>query len=182
VFSALAAGALVTKLGRYWPFLILCSIVTSVGAGLFLLLAVDASPAKWIVSQLVFGFGIGLGWQQGSIVAQTVLELRDTPIGIAQLFVAQVFGAAVIVAIAQVVFAKNLTHNILVLGLKGIDASTILRAGATEIGGLVGPVMMPRLLEAYNAALLETFKVALVAACLSLIGSLTLERLNIREK
>jgi hypothetical protein len=181
VLSALAAGAGVGRFGYYWPFLITSSIVAAIGGGLFLLLRVDSPPAKWILSQLVFGVGIGLGWQQGSIVAQTVLELPDIPAGMAQVFVAQVFGAAILVGAAQLVFAKNLTRNIVALNLKGIDASVILHAGATDIKLLVEATMLPRLLEAYNAALVETFKVAMVAAAVSLIGSLFVQRRSIKD-
>lgn len=57
-------------------------------------LKADTNHKMWIGSQILFGFGGGLGVQQAMIAAHTVLPLKDLPSGIAIINFAQTMGAA----------------------------------------------------------------------------------------
>jgi hypothetical protein len=65
-----------------------------VGAGLISTWKADTNHRMWIGSQILFGFGGGLGAQQAMIAVQTVLPLKDVPFGIAIINFAQTIGGA----------------------------------------------------------------------------------------
>lgn len=56
------------------PFMILCTIVTSVGSGCSTLLSVDTSTVQWAAYLVITGFGIGLGVQLPYTALQVILE------------------------------------------------------------------------------------------------------------
>lgn len=58
------AGVAVAAIGYYAPFMIVASILTSIGGGLLTLLNPSIPSAVWIGFQVLVGFGIGIGWQQ----------------------------------------------------------------------------------------------------------------------
>ena len=90
VVLSIAAGGIITATGYYNPWMILCAILMPIGAGLLSTLAPDSGHAKWIGYQVIFGIGIGAGFQQPLIVAQAALPLSDVPIGTAIMMFAQV--------------------------------------------------------------------------------------------
>jgi hypothetical protein len=53
----------------------------TIGAGMISTFKPDTGHAHWIGYQVIYGFGIGVGMQAPMIAAQTVLELKDVPVG-----------------------------------------------------------------------------------------------------
>jgi hypothetical protein len=90
VILSITAGGIITATGYYNPWMILCVIMMPIGAGLLSTLHPDSGHAKWIGYQVIFGIGIGSGFQQPLIVAQAALPLADVPIGTAIMVFAQV--------------------------------------------------------------------------------------------
>ena len=90
VIFSLLAGGIVTTTGYYNPWMILCVIMAPIGAGLLSTLQPDSGHAKWIGYQVLFGIGLGSGFQQPMIVAQASLPMADVPIGTAIMAFAQV--------------------------------------------------------------------------------------------
>lgn len=80
VVSSILAGIFVSKAGYYNPCIISCSIIMSIGAAMLTTLHVGSTSSEWIGYQLVAGFGMRLGMQQPSMVAQVVLVPEDVPI------------------------------------------------------------------------------------------------------
>ena len=97
VIFSIITGGLVTVLGYYAPFMILSSVLSSIGAGLLTTLGVHTGHAKWIGYQAIFGIGVGCGLQQTFIAAQTVLPLEDVPTGTAIVVFLQTLGGALFV-------------------------------------------------------------------------------------
>lgn len=94
VIGSILAGGLITTLGYYAPFMILSSVLAAVGGGLLSTLQVDSGHTKWIPFQIICGFGVGLGLQQATLAAQTVLEPKDVPIGMTIVIFSQTLGAS----------------------------------------------------------------------------------------
>ncbi|KAJ7642221.1 DHA14-like major facilitator [Roridomyces roridus] len=178
VSGSMLAGGLISYIGYLTPFMIISSIISSVGIGLLTTLKATSNHTKWIPFEIVVGFGVGLGMQQPQLAAQTVLELKDVPIGTSLMSFMKTIGAAVFVAVGQNVFTSRLES-----GLKGIgiDPSEVLKAGATSTEG-VPPEVMNSILGVYNKAIMATFYVALALSCLSLVGSLMVEWRSIKTK
>lgn len=182
VILGILAGGLVTACGYYTPFMIVSSIVMTIGAGLLSTLEVDSGHPKWIGYQVLFGVGLGMGMQQPMIVAQTALKAEDVPSGTALVMFAQTLGGAIFVSVAQNVFQNQLFHNIEKYA-PGADAAKLVSAGATMLRSVVqsGPILH-QVLVAYNQAITQTFYVAVGMGALSLIGPIFIEWLSVKGK
>lgn len=181
VIGTIISGGLVTATGYYNPFMILCCLLMSIGAGLMTTFTPTTGHAKWIGYQVVYGFGLGLGIQQASVAVQTVLSKPDVPVGIALMFFAQSLGGAIFVSVAQNIFTNRLRDGLAMI--PNVDPSGILRIGAMGLRGLVrDPESLSRVLEIYNSALVDAFRVALGLTCASVLGVVTMEWVSVKKK
>ena len=179
VVASISAGALVSRVGYYTPFMIANGVIMSIGAGLITTFTPTTGHAKWIGYQVVFGFGLGLGMQQASLAAQAVLPRKDTPVGISLIMFCQQLGGAVFVSIGQNVFSNELGKGL--AGVAGIQPARVVATGATELRNVVGAANISAVLLAYNGALVKVYEVALAMACLSIIGALAMEWKSIKK-
>ncbi|KIW64722.1 hypothetical protein PV04_09636 [Phialophora macrospora] len=173
VIASLISGVFVSKVGYYNPSILAGAIIAPIGCGLFGLFKVDTAHPMWIGTQVLFGFGIGLGLQQTNIAAQAVLEKKDAPTGISLVFFCQGLGGTISVALAQ-----NILDNELVSGLKSISnisSHDIVSTGATELRKAFSPEQLPEVLRVYNHSLVIVFYVALAFACAAIFGGLGME-------
>ena len=175
VVAIVMSGGLVTRFGYYTPFFIASAVVMSTGAGLITLFKVDTSQAAWVGFQFLYGFGVGLGFQQGGVAAQAVLQFKDVSIGTATVLFLQLLGGALFVSVAQNVFTNHLVSGLLSLNLPNFDPQVIVHAGATNLRSVVDPSRLPEVLIQYNAALVKTFQIALIMSCLSIFGAVGIE-------
>ncbi|KAI9730555.1 MAG: hypothetical protein M1834_005796 [Cirrosporium novae-zelandiae] len=180
VIGSILAGFLVTKIGYYVPFMYIGSVLMSIGAGLLTTFTINTGHPKWIGYQVVFGFGIGLAMQQASVAAQTVLSKKDVSVGASMMFFAQSLGGALFVSVGENVFTNHL-----IAGLKNIpniDPDVVVNAGATSLKDVISAKYLDLVLSAYNHALSQAFKVALGAACASIVGALGMEWKSVRGR
>ena len=180
VIASMLSGIFVKKVGYYTPPLIACSVIMPIGLGLFTTFTPETGHAKWIGYQVIFGLGLGLGMQQASMAAQTVLPNKDVPTGVSLNFFAQQVGGTVFVSVAE-----NVLVNKLVSGLADIpnfDPGVVVNTGATEIKSVVPPQFLGIVKAVYNHALTEVFVVALVLSCLTIFGALAIEWRNIKAQ
>ncbi|KAI9643815.1 hypothetical protein NHQ30_007166 [Ciborinia camelliae] len=164
-------GIFVSVTGYYVP---LMWILASVAAGLLTTLAVNSSPDKWIGYQIIYGIGGGLGSQQGSTAAHTVLNLADIAIGTAVMVFVQNFGDTIFISAANNVFVTSLVKN-LVTVVPDLNPQITTSASATGIKQVVRPEEYPLVLIIYNGALIEVFKRALLLAYVCAIGAAGME-------
>lgn len=191
VTSSLIAGGIITAIGYYTPFMILASILTSVGAGLLSTFTVHTGHAHWIGYQVIFGLGVGAGIQQPLLVVQAVLDAPDVSIGTSLILFMQTLGAcsahfaaapaltsftggAVFVSVGQNVFRSRLLSG-LTSRVPGVDPAVILNSGATGLRGAVETKFLPEVLAVYNDALVSAIYVCVAMAALSMVGSLATE-------
>ncbi|KAJ7901369.1 major facilitator superfamily domain-containing protein [Mycena leptocephala] len=174
VTSSLIAGGIITAIGYYTPFMILASILTSVGAGLLSTFTVHTGHAHWIGYQVIFGLGVGAGIQQPLLVVQAVLDAPDVSIGTSLILFMQTLGGAVFVSVGQNVFRSRLLSG-LTSRVPGVDPAVILNSGATGLRGAVETKFLPEVLAVYNDALVSAIYVCVAMAALSMVGSLATE-------
>ncbi|TPX22282.1 hypothetical protein DIZ76_014150 [Coccidioides immitis] len=182
IVAIVVSGALVTHLGYFAPFFIGSSVLMSVGAGLLTLFTVDTPQKEWVGYQFLYGFGVGLGFQQGGVAAQAVLNLNDVSIGTAMVLFLQILGGSVFVAVAQNLFTNRLVEGIVKLNLPGLNPEAIVHAGATGLRRVVDPDYLPQVLVVYNDAILRTFQVGLILSCLSILGAVGIEWRSVKGK
>ncbi|KAI7459510.1 MFS general substrate transporter [Hortaea werneckii] len=181
VVASILAGQAVGRIGYYTPFAMASAIIMPIGAGLISTWTVHTGSPKWIGFQVLFGFGVGLGMQQATIAAQTVLRKQDVPTGVALLFFAQQLGGAIFVSVGQNVLDSKLVSGIGRL-VPDLSPERILNTGATELRRIVPTHDLQGVLVAYNSALRQVFIVATAMACLAALGAFSLEWRSVKAK
>jgi predicted MFS family arabinose efflux permease len=83
VFCSMLTGGLITAIGYYVPVMLFCMVLFAVGGGLITTFGLTTSFSKWFGYQVLAGLGIGVGFQGGVLVVQTVLPLSDVPVATA---------------------------------------------------------------------------------------------------
>ncbi|KAI6799798.1 MFS general substrate transporter [Hortaea werneckii] len=181
VVASVLAGQAVGRIGYYTPFAMASAIIMPIGAGLISTWTVGTGSPKWLGFQFLFGFGVGLGMQQATIAAQTVLRKQDVPTGVALLFFAQQLGGAIFVSVGQNVLDSKLVSGIL-RRVPDLSPERILNTGATELRQIVPAHDLDGVLVAYNSALRQVFVVATAMACLAALGAFSLEWRSVKAK
>ncbi|KAL8398464.1 hypothetical protein RB596_005839 [Gaeumannomyces avenae] len=181
VVMSVVAGAAVTFWGYYAPFMLLGTLLTSVGFGLISTWGPDTDRPVWIGYQVLAGAGVGLGMQQPLMAVQAVLPIEDVPTGTSVVVFLQTLGGALFVSIGHNVFTNRLVENLSVL-FPGVDVAAVLKSGATGLANSLTPEMVPVVLAAYSAALTKIFLVAAALSALSIIGSAFVEWESVKGK
>lgn len=181
VIFSVVAGGLVSAFGYYAPFMILSSVLMAIGAGLLSTFQTDTGSGKWIGYQIIFGIGVGIGLQQSLISVQTVLHIDDVPVGTSAIIFAQTLGGALFISISQNVFTNRLVTG-LATAAPTINPGIVLSAGATSLKDAIPADLLPGVLVAYNAALVDSYYVATAMACLTIIGSAGIEWKSVKAK
>ncbi|KAL1588251.1 hypothetical protein WHR41_03095 [Cladosporium halotolerans] len=181
VLMSILIGGLITKIGYYTPFVIGCSILTSIGAGLISTFTTTTNHSHWIGYQIIFGFGMGMGMQQTLVAVQTVLPKADVPIGTAIAMFSQTLGGALFISVAQNVFTNSLLKNTRA-AVPGLDPALVLATGATDLQKNIPDQFFGAVQVAYNSALVNTFYVAVACAVLSIIGAVSFEWKSVKGK
>ncbi|KAJ6483724.1 major facilitator superfamily domain-containing protein [Mycena vitilis] len=181
VVGSVCAGALIGAIGYYAPFMVLSSIFTVVGSGMLGSLKVASTLNNWLFAEILCGFGVGLGLQQPMLAAQTVLELKDVPIGTAIVMFANTLGGALFVAIAQSTFTSTLVAG-LVATVPGVSPQDVLSDGANSLKDVVAPEFLPDVLRVYNQSLMMPFYVSMVLGFIALAGSCAVEWRSVKGR
>lgn len=173
VIMSILAGAAVSIFGYYTPWMILSTVLMSVGYGLASTLKPDSREGLWIGYQILAGAGMGFGMQQPLMAMQAVLSNKDLPTGTAIIVFMQTIGGSLFVSVAENVFNNKLVTYTLEYA-PGMDPATVLSTGATSIQTVIKeqfPQYLDGVTLAYNDALTQTFVVSAAMAAISIIGS-----------
>ncbi|KAI4167500.1 MAG: hypothetical protein LQ343_007178 [Gyalolechia ehrenbergii] len=181
VLISVISGVGVTILGYYAPFMIISSILMSIGVGLMSTWSTSTNHSMWIGYQAIYGLGIGCGMQQPLMAAQTVLPLDDVPIGTTVIIFVQTLGGALFISVAQNIFTNRLIEN-LIADVPSLNPEIVLHSGATNLRDAVDPASLAGVLRAYNSAITQTFYVSLAMAAFSIIGSALIEWKSVKGK
>jgi hypothetical protein len=165
----------------------------SIGAGLLTTFTPHISDGKWIGYQILWAVECGmsmfshlslpfealltyiLGMQQASLAAQSVLSRQDAPIGISLVFFAQSLGGAVFLSVDQAIYSNKLTANLgHIANVAGSEVTSILEH--------VSPQDLPHLLNGYNGAVMDVFRVALAASCACVATSALMEWKSVKAE
>ncbi|KAK5129720.1 hypothetical protein LTR08_002931 [Meristemomyces frigidus] len=181
VVGSIMSGQGVGRIGYYTPFAIASAIFMPLGAGFITTWKPNTRSPTWIGFQVLFGFGTGLGMQQGGMAAQTVLSRKDVPMGVSLMFFCQQLGGAIFISVGQNVFESKLVSELIRL-VPDLSPEEIVNTGATDLRRIVSPQDLPAVLEVYNSALRQVFVVAAAMACLAAIGAFALEWKSVKSK
>ncbi|KAK8076205.1 hypothetical protein PG994_003477 [Apiospora phragmitis] len=178
IFCVIISGFLVSWLGYYTPFMLL---------GTVLIRPLDhhhpGHPKVLLVLfPVLFGAGIGVGFQQPIIGCQAALPKEDIPVGTSIIVFGQTIGAAVVLSAGDSVFQTRLTANIKeYLGISLENSAQILQAGPNSVVSMLAPEQLPVLVAAVNKTMDQVFYVSLVMAALSVFGALGMEWRSVKN-
>ncbi|KAL8708983.1 MAG: hypothetical protein Q9220_006191 [cf. Caloplaca sp. 1 TL-2023] len=179
VIMGITAGILTKKIGYYAPWMIISSVLTPIGAGLISTFTPSTGHAAWIGYQALFGLGFGMGMQQPSVAAQTVLSRKDVSIGAALMMFSQLLGGTVFISVGNNIFDSRLAHNL--MRIPGLDVGSVAATGATDLKNNVPADLLPEVLVAYNDALRGTFYLTTALTCCTIFGALAMEWKSVKK-
>ncbi|KAL4922581.1 major facilitator superfamily domain-containing protein [Aspergillus aurantiobrunneus] len=162
------AAAMTQRIGYYVPAMWLVPVLASAGGGLLSTLAPSSNHRYWIGYQVLFGLGVGCGFQTANLSAQTVLPRSDVPIGMALMFFMQQLGGAVFLAVDQNLLSTKLVQRL--SHVECLDAHAIVNTGATDLGNAVSPNQLQTVISAYNYALTHIFVVSAGLGACAILG------------
>ncbi|KAJ8064658.1 hypothetical protein OCU04_006980 [Sclerotinia nivalis] len=154
VLSSIVTGGLITAIGYYTPVMIFCMILFAVGSGLITTFSLTTPMSQWFGFQVITGIGIGVGFQGGVLVVQTVLPLVDVPVGTACVSFFQSLGGALFISVCQTLFQNGLKSGIEEHAPQ-LDPQLFLHSGATEIRQLLAQLQQEEALNAVLQAYVE---------------------------
>lgn len=180
VIASIISAKITQRIGYYIPAIIVCSILSAIGAGLLSTMTRFSDHSYWIGYQVLFGLGLGCGGQQASLAAQAVLPKKDVPLGLALGFLMQQLGGAVFLSVCQNVFATKLVDRL--DGVAGLDAQQIVDTGATAIRNIVPADEIDTVVDAYNFGITRVFLIAAVLSACTIVGPALMQWTSIKDK
>ena len=180
VIVGIIAAIFTEKIGYYVPAMLLSPILCSIGAGLLSTISPNSGHNAWIGYQLLYGFGIGCGFQTSTLPAQNVLPRADVPLGVALMFFMQQLGGSVFLAVSQNIFSSRLVNSL--SGIAGLDTELIINTGATALRTIVPLDQLKTVTDAYSHALTCVFVLTATLSACMILGALPVEWKRIKGK
>lgn len=173
--SATGTGALITALGYYTPFMIVCMALFAAGAGSLTTLTVTTNYWHGFGFQILTGLGVGIGFEGGMIVAQKSVPPPSISIAISIVSFAMTLGGTIFLSVAQAVFNHGMLRGV-AESAPQIDGQVLLESGATNIHTLLTSMGQQQSIESVLGAYAEGTRcvfwfvmacatTALIAAC-----------------
>lgn len=123
-------GILIHHTGRYLEVIILGTVITAVGTGLYIDLKTDTSLAKIVLYQIVAGLGTGCLFSPPIIALQANVSQADTAAATATLGFIRNMATAVSIVLGGVIFQNSMNLQKPTLRAAGLSANqTELFAG-----------------------------------------------------
>ncbi|KAI1105366.1 DNA repair protein RAD50 [Jackrogersella minutella] len=171
-FFSILAGFIVTGYGRLWgPLMGIGAALATVGCGLIYTLDVQSPSREWIGYQVLAGIGTGITMQIPMMANQAIVTPMDISSVSAITLFFQIIGGSFCVTGAQAAFSTVLVRRAPIY-VPGIDASSLINAGATELRNMFPPEQIPGIVQAYMDALRVAFAFAIALIGVSFIFAL----------
>ncbi|OAX78955.1 hypothetical protein ACJ72_06733 [Emergomyces africanus] len=181
VIGSIIGGVAISVIGYITPFFYISVILATVGAALLTTFTTDTGSSKWIGYQVIYGLGIGIGFQLPILTPQVVLGLEDIAVGIVVTIFSQLLGGALFVSVAQNIFANKLVHGI-VTAAPTVDPNKVWHEGATSLHRVIPERFFDAVQKVYNSALTETWYGAVAMSALGIIACLGMEWKSVKGK
>lgn len=178
------AGGLITAIGYYSAIILPSMVLFAVGSGLITTFTISTPLRQWFGYQVLAGLGVGVGFQSGIVVVQTVLPRDWIPLGTACVQFFQSLGGALFIAVAQTVFQNGLIEGIS-RDVPGLDPHIFINSGASQVRSIVEQIglsqFMTQVLEAYLAGLKNAYYITVACSSAAFVVALGLEWRSVKK-
>ncbi|KAH6622456.1 major facilitator superfamily transporter [Boeremia exigua] len=179
VVASVISAKITQRIGYYIPAIIVCTVLSSIGAGLLSTMTRFSDHSYWIGYQVLFGMGLGCGGQQASLAMQKALPRKDVSLGLALGFLMQQLGGAVFLSVCQNVFATKLVNRL--SGVAGLDPMQIVSSGATAIRTIVPADEVDVVVDAYSFGITRCFLIGAALSAATILGVALMEWKSIKD-
>lgn len=179
--ATIVSGGLISAKGHFVPFMIVGSVLGTVGCGLLYSLTTHSSSGQWIGYQIVAGIGIGLAFQVPIISTQAVVDPSDLASATAMVLFFQTIGGAFFVSAGEVAFTNILLKN-LPMDAPSVDPQSVVAVGVTQIRATYSPDVVPGIVNAYMSGLKVAYAIAIASAGISLFVAFLSKWRNLKGK
>lgn len=178
VLTSVIGGRIISRFGRYRPFPIVGTAVTTAGLGLLATLSVDTGTWTACLYMVVLGLGLGLVMQVLVLAAQNAVSYRDLGVATSGTTLFRSIGGSVGVSLFGAIFTATLTAKLAArlpsaMGLAAATSPAAIRALPEPVRGIY--------LEVFTAALHPVFLYATGVAALSFALTWLLKEIPLRE-
>ncbi|HEX7350747.1 MDR family MFS transporter [Brachybacterium sp.] len=195
ILTSIIVGLLISRTGRYRPFLIAGGIVMVIGYGL--LVALEHGDSQWhlTLAMIVIGLGLGLSMQVYTLIVQNAVARRElgTATAAIQFFrnIGSTVGTAVLGTVMTASMSTSITTQIQALPAKELAA--LQASGGADVSGLENAALDPSALSDLPPILVEpirmgmgeamhmVFLTAVPFAVVALVLSLFIKHVPLRE-
>ncbi|OJD09930.1 hypothetical protein AJ78_08851 [Emergomyces pasteurianus Ep9510] len=181
VIGSIIGGIAISVIGYFTQFYYVSVILATVGAALLTTFTTNTGSSKWIGYQVIYGLGLGIGFQLPILTPQVVLGLEDVAVGIVVSMFCQLLGGALFVSVAQNIFTNKLLKGI-ATAAPTLDPTIVLHAGATSLKRVIPEQFLNSVQLAYNGALTETWYGSVAMSALGIIGAIFAEWRSVKGK
>ncbi|KAK4049037.1 hypothetical protein OIV83_004398 [Microbotryomycetes sp. JL201] len=162
MIAGIVAGYCVTAFGWFHPEMLVGTICTAIGTGLFALMDQTTSSSAWIGYQVLASTGMGTWYMLGFLASQILLPKQDRAKGANIVIYSQLIGATYWVSasesIYQTTFARGLSQ------IPGVDKEAVLGAGVSGFRQFVPAEILPQVVSVAVNGLFNVFVAAAVIA------------------
>jgi hypothetical protein len=183
IIFIIVAGGLVGKWRHYMPYMVLGTMVSTIGAGLMTTLNSSTSTALSTAFMFIVGMGAGIGGNQPFTAVQAVLHEDDLPVANGISVFGLQLGTSLAFAIGQTCFLTKifhvLEHDVLTASF---SRAQIIAAGASHLDHLAKDSKALVVLKgAYAEGIRDTMIVALVAISLANLCCAGMEWVKLKD-
>jgi len=177
--ASIVSGRVISRIGRYRPFPIAGTAITTIG--LFLLSRLEVDTPPWVASvyMLVLGVGIGLVMQVLVLVVQNDAPARSIGVATSTATFFRSMGGSLGVAVFGAIFAARLAHELAAIpGAGGLAGGANIRPDQVHA---LPPAVRHDFLLAFVDALQPVFLVGAGITSLAFILAWMLKEKPLRE-
>jgi len=160
ILTSIVVGLLISRTGRYRPFLIAGGIIMVIGY--VLLVALEYGDSQWhlTLAMIVIGLGLGLSMQVYTLIVQNAVARRElgTATAAIQFFrnIGSTVGTAVLGTVMTASMSTSITAQIQALPTKELAA--LQASGGADVSGLENAALDPSALSDLPAILVEPIR------------------------
>ncbi|EED13803.1 efflux pump antibiotic resistance protein, putative [Talaromyces stipitatus ATCC 10500] len=169
--GSMMSGGIIGKTRIFQPFLLAGGLLATVGAALLYTVELKSSKARYLGSQVIFGFGIGLGCQVPLMALQSFTSPEDVASVTGIIVMMNSLSGGYFVTAAESVFDNRLLES-LAVSAPSINPGLVLATGATQLRGVFKGQDLTAILAGYMAGVKDVFAWSLAGAAFTAVLAL----------